>query len=49
MIVYTFIFIDEDGNKIKKDIWARFETEAWNKADDWAFKNGYVDYKIAEE
>lgn len=48
MIVYTFIFTDEDGNKIEQDIWADYEREAWDKADDWAYKNGYVDFEIVD-
>ena len=48
MIVYEFIFTDEDGNEIKEDVWAYYETEAYNKADDIAYWNGYVEYRLAE-
>lgn len=49
MICYVFIFTDEDGVQIEQDIWAWHETEAWHKADDVAFRDGYIDYKLKED
>lgn len=49
MIVYEFIFIDEDGNEIEKDVWAHYEREAWDKADSIAYADGYVDYRLKED
>lgn len=49
MIVYEFVFIDEDGEARDKDIWAHYEAEAWRKADDWAYANGYVDFRLKED
>ena len=49
MICYSFCFLDEDGQEIVKDIWAHFETEAWHKADEIAYRFGYTEYELLED
>ena len=50
MICYTFEFFDDyKAEVVKKDIWAWHEAEAWKKADDYAFANGYADYRLEED
>lgn len=47
-ILYEFVFVDENGAEEQIDVWANYETEAWRKADDIAYEDGYVDYRLAE-
>lgn len=46
MIVYEFVFVGYDGEEKRIDIWAEYETEAWHKADNYAYQMGYMDFYI---
>ena len=39
---YKFMFLKNGGQMIKS-IYANGEDQAWNKADEWASENGYLD------
>ena len=39
---YKFMFMKKGGQMVK-NIYANSEDQAWNKADEWASENGYLD------
>lgn len=50
MKYYDFVFYKEDRTcTTVKGFWAFDKNEAWSIADDWAYRNGYVDYRMKED
>lgn len=45
---YEFVFYAEDSTHRTKGFWAFSKKEAWTLAGEWAYRNGYVDYKMED-
>ena len=43
---YEFEMIKADETTVHIEFWAGSELEAYRKADEWADRNGYVDYRL---
>lgn len=45
---YVFEFLTDQGDTFKKAFWAYSEDDAYQVADNWAYDNRYVDFRMIE-
>ena len=46
---YVFIFTAHDGVEERKAIWADSVEQAWQAADNYAYYNGFYDFRLVEK